>query len=109
MAAPIRRREHHRMLGRISRRTPLLLALATTLLLAWTGKTPAFAACTPGAADKPDLAFVDSNCDCIDDAIDACPIAAGGQRLSGAAPASAAPSPAAPTPPPPVSIRRRHR
>jgi hypothetical protein len=67
MGAPIRRAEHQGMLRRISHRTLFLLALAAALLLAWTGTTtPASAACAPGAADKPDLAFVDSNCDGID-------------------------------------------
>jgi len=54
------------MLTRISHRTPSLLAIAVTGLLAWAGKTPALAACAPGAVDKPDLGFVDSNCDGID-------------------------------------------
>jgi hypothetical protein len=54
------------MLSRISHRTPSLLAIAVTGLLAWAGKSPALAACAPGAVDKPDLGFVDSNCDGID-------------------------------------------
>src|SRR4051795_10083272 len=54
------------MLPRISLRTPALLAILVTGLLAWTGKTPALAACAPGAVDTPDLGFVDSNCDGID-------------------------------------------
>jgi hypothetical protein len=54
------------MFTRISVRTPLLLAIAVTGLLSWGGNSPALAACTPGASDKPDLAFVDSNCDGID-------------------------------------------
>jgi hypothetical protein len=54
------------MVTGISHRTPLLLAIAVMGTLAWGGNTPALAACTPGAADKPDLGFVDSNCDGID-------------------------------------------
>jgi len=54
------------MLRRISHRTPTLLAIAVTGLLAWAGKSPALAACAPGAGDKPDLGFIDSNCDGID-------------------------------------------
>jgi hypothetical protein len=54
------------MLTRISVRTPLLLAIAAAGILSWGGNTPALAACSPGAPDKPDLAFVDSNCDGID-------------------------------------------
>jgi hypothetical protein len=54
------------MFTRLSVRTPLLLAIAVTGLLSWGGNTPALAACSPGAPDKPDLAFVDSNCDGID-------------------------------------------
>ena len=51
-----------------SHRLPLLLTLSLTVaaMFALTASTPAFAACTPGAADKPDLGFVDSNCDGID-------------------------------------------
>jgi hypothetical protein len=45
-----------------SHRTLLLaLVVAVAALLAWSGRAPALAACTPGSADKPDLAFVDSN------------------------------------------------
>jgi hypothetical protein len=44
----------------------MLLAVAVAGILLWGGNTPALAACTPGAPDKPDLAFVDSNCDGID-------------------------------------------
>ncbi|HEY7255430.1 MAG TPA: hypothetical protein VH476_02000 [Solirubrobacterales bacterium] len=44
----------------------LTLSLTVTAVLALTAGTPAFAACTPGAVDKPDLGFVDSNCDGID-------------------------------------------
>jgi hypothetical protein len=44
----------------------MLLAVAVAGILSWGGNTPALAACTPGASDKPDLAFVDSNCDGID-------------------------------------------
>ncbi|HEY7632645.1 MAG TPA: hypothetical protein VH817_18210 [Thermoleophilaceae bacterium] len=47
-------------------RIPLLFALVVTAVFAWSGKTPALAACSPGAPDKPDLGFVDSNCDGID-------------------------------------------
>jgi hypothetical protein len=54
------------MLTRISVRTPLLLAIAAAGILSWGGSTPALAACSPGAPDKPDLGFVDSNCDGID-------------------------------------------
>ena len=54
------------MLSRMSHRIPGLLAIVVTGLLAWAGKTPALAACSPGAGDKPDLGFVDSNCDGID-------------------------------------------
>ncbi len=51
----------------MTHRTLVLLALAVTAMLAWTVRTtPALAACSPGATDKPDLAFVDSNCDGID-------------------------------------------
>jgi hypothetical protein len=55
------------MLNRLSHRTPSLLAVAVTGMLAWAGKSPALASsCAPGATDKPDLGFVDSNCDGID-------------------------------------------
>jgi hypothetical protein len=55
------------LLNGFTRRTPSLLAIAVTGALAWAGKGTALAAgCTPGAADKPDLGFVDSNCDGID-------------------------------------------
>jgi hypothetical protein len=54
------------MVSRISHRTPSLLAIAVTGLLAWAGKSPALATCAPGAGDKPDLGFIDSNCDGID-------------------------------------------
>ena len=37
-----------------------------TSLFAVSAGTPALAACAPGAVDKPDLGFVDSNCDGID-------------------------------------------
>src|SRR6185436_18757290 len=47
----------------ISHRSPFLLALAVAVAMACSGGTPAMAACSPGAADKPDLAFKDSNCD----------------------------------------------
>src|SRR5689334_650094 len=55
------------MLNGLAHRTPSLLALAVTGMLAWAGQSPALgASCAPGAADKPDLDFVDSNCDGID-------------------------------------------
>ena len=49
-------------------RLPLLLTLSLvgTALFAVCAGTPALAACTPGAVGKPDLGFVDSNCDGID-------------------------------------------
>ena len=47
-------------------RTIALLAIGITGILFAGGRTPAHAACAPGAADKPDLAFEDSNCDGID-------------------------------------------
>ena len=50
----------------ISHRSPFLLAFAVAVAMACSGGTPAMAACSPGAADKPDLAFKDSNCDGID-------------------------------------------
>ena len=60
-------RDRCRMLNGLSYRTPSLLAIAVTGMLAWAGKGPALAAgCSPGAVDKPDLGFVDSNCDGID-------------------------------------------
>ncbi len=46
----------------IQQRIPILL----TLSLAVVAPASAIAACTPDAADKPDLGFVDSNCDGID-------------------------------------------
>src|SRR3954453_14193879 len=49
-----------------SHRRPFLLACAVALAVACSGGTPAMAACSPGATDKPDLAFKDSNCDGID-------------------------------------------
>jgi hypothetical protein len=57
------------MLNGLSHRTPSLLAIAVTGMLAWAGRGPApalAADCAPGAIDKPDLGFVDSNCDGID-------------------------------------------
>ena len=68
MAAARRRGDHRRMKNSSSHRLPLLLTLSLTVaaMFALTASTPAFAACTPGAADKPDLGFVDSNCDGID-------------------------------------------
>src|SRR5262249_56542565 len=56
----------HRHMLTYKQRTPILLALVVTAIFAWTGKTPALAACSAGAQDKPDLAFADSNCDGID-------------------------------------------
>lgn len=56
-----------RMLTGLTHRAPSLLALAVTGMLAWAGQSPALgASCAPGTADKPDLGFVDSNCDGID-------------------------------------------
>jgi hypothetical protein len=56
-----------RMLNGFTHHKPALLAAAVTGMLAWAGNAPAPAAsCAPGAADKPDLGFVDSNCDGID-------------------------------------------
>ena len=49
-----------------SHRSPFLIACAVAVAFACSGGTPAMAACSPGAADKPDLAFKDSNCDGID-------------------------------------------
>ena len=68
MAAARRRGDHRRMKNSSSHRLPLLLTLSLTVaaMFALSASTPAFAACTPGAADKPDLGFVDSNCDGID-------------------------------------------
>ena len=67
MGGPPMRRDPRRMLNGISHRTPSLLAVAVTGMLAWAGRSPAVAAsCTPGAIDKPDLGFVDANCDGID-------------------------------------------
>lgn len=60
-------RDRWRMLNGLSHRTPSLLAIAVTGMLAWAGKGTALAAgCSPGAVDKPDLGFVDANCDGID-------------------------------------------
>jgi hypothetical protein len=43
------------------------LMVALIAVMAWVSRTPALASgCTPGAADKPDLGFIDSNCDGID-------------------------------------------
>jgi hypothetical protein len=60
--------DHRCMTNLSSLRLPLLLTLmlAVTALFALSAGTPALAACTPGAVDKPDLGFVDSNCDGID-------------------------------------------
>ncbi len=46
-------------------RSALALVTTTAAVMAF-GGAPAYADCTPGAADKPDLGFVDSNCDGID-------------------------------------------
>ena len=46
-------------------RNALALVTTTAAVMAF-GGAPAYANCTPGAADKPDLGFVDSNCDGID-------------------------------------------
>src|SRR5262245_8866554 len=48
------------------RRGLFLLAILTTGMLFASGRTPAHASCSPGAPDKPDLGFADSNCDGID-------------------------------------------
>jgi hypothetical protein len=56
-----------RMLNALSYRNPSLIAIAAAGTLALAAKSPALAAsCAPGAVDKPDLGFVDSNCDGID-------------------------------------------
>src|SRR5256885_15233414 len=61
------RRDPRRMLNGFTRRAPSLLAIAVTGAIAWAGQSSAGAAtCAPGASDKPDLGFVDSNCDGID-------------------------------------------
>ncbi len=52
----------------ISPRLPLLLtlSLAIAALFSVAAPAPALADCAPGAVDRPDLGFVDSNCDGID-------------------------------------------
>ena len=52
----------------ISQRLPILLTLSLAVAAVFGLSSPvsAMADCTPGAADKPDLGFVDSNCDGID-------------------------------------------
>jgi hypothetical protein len=52
----------------ISQRLPILLtlSLAVAAVFGFSAPASAIADCTPGAADKPDLGFVDSNCDGID-------------------------------------------
>ena len=68
MAEEPHRGNHRHMKNLTWLRLPLLLTLSlvATALFAVCAGTPALAACTPGAIDKPDLGFVDSNCDGID-------------------------------------------
>jgi len=67
MCGRARRGDAACMLNGFTYRTTSLLALTVTGMLAWAGQSPALgASCAPGAADKPDLGFVDSNCDGID-------------------------------------------
>jgi hypothetical protein len=54
------------MLTENTRRGLLVLAMAVIGMLTLGRGTPAHAACSAGAPDKPDLGFVDSNCDGID-------------------------------------------
>ena len=54
------------MLTETSRRGLVLFAITISGLLYLGSGTPAHAACSPGAQDKPDLGFADSNCDGID-------------------------------------------
>lgn len=54
------------MLTGTSRRGLALLVAALIGMLTLGGRTPAHADCSAGAPDKPDLGFVDSNCDSID-------------------------------------------
>src|SRR5919197_6490596 len=66
MCEPSGRPNHGHMLTTRTYPIPFLLVLIVAAVFAWAGKTPAFASCTPGAPDRPDLGFVDSNCDGID-------------------------------------------
>ncbi len=68
MAGEPHRGNHRHMKNSTWLRLPLLLTLSllVTALFAVCAGTPALAACTPGAADKPDLGFADTNCDGID-------------------------------------------
>src|SRR5207247_11205022 len=60
-------RDPRGMLSGLTHRAPSLLAIAVTGAIAWAGQGSASpATCAPGATDKPDLGFVDSNCDGID-------------------------------------------
>jgi hypothetical protein len=80
MAGPLPGGDHRRM-KKLSHRLALLFALSMTTasLSALAASAPAIAACHPGAVDKPDLGFVDSNCDGIDgDKADAIFVAPGG-------------------------------
>jgi len=54
------------MLTETSRRGLVLFAITISGLLYLGSGTPAHAACSPSAQDKPDLDFADSNCDGID-------------------------------------------
>ena len=54
------------MFSETSRRGLVPLAIAIIGMLFVGGRAPAHAACSAGAPDKPDLSFVDSNCDGID-------------------------------------------
>ncbi len=53
---------------KLAQRLPLLitLSLAIAALFSVSAPAPALADCAPGAVDRPDLGFVDSNCDGID-------------------------------------------
>jgi len=67
MSVGLRGGDPRHMLNGLSHRHPTLIAIAAAGTLALTAKSPALAAsCTPGAVDKPDLGFVDANCDGID-------------------------------------------
>jgi hypothetical protein len=81
MAEPTLPGEHRGMNRLSAQRLPILLTLSLIVAsaIAISTPTPAVAACTPGAVDKPDLGFVDSNCDGIDgDKADAIFVAPGG-------------------------------
>jgi hypothetical protein len=55
------------ILAGMLKRTSSLVTIAVTGAIGWAARTaPALASCAPGTADKPDLGFVDSNCDGID-------------------------------------------